>query len=179
MERPSTRIMHRVATTIPSVGRAPRTFGSLGEAARDLVGVWARSPRLAKVYLAGVLDPSLRERIMVAVSRVNACAGCTAVHERWALRAGVSDEELSAIGLGELASLDARSRAAVVYAAALAEAGFRRAPDRELVALVREQLTVDELRAVEAVARMMAFANLSANTLGRGFQRASSRLDTA
>jgi len=121
---------------------------------RNLVGVWVRSPTLARVYLAGVLDPSLRERVMVAVSHVNACAGCTAVHERWALRAGVSDEELETIGAGDLARLDERSRAAIVYATALAEAGFGRPADRELVALVHDHLTADELSAVEAVARM-------------------------
>jgi len=38
------------------------------------------------------------------------------VHQRWALRAA----ELEAIGLGDLARLDDRSRAAIVYATALA-----------------------------------------------------------
>ncbi len=122
----------------------------------------------------------LRERIMVAVSRVNACAGCTAVHERWALRAGVPAAELEAIGLGDLARLDDRSRAAVVYATALAENRFRGTPDPELVALASRHLTAAELRAVEAVARMMALANLSASTLGvtsrAGGQHAGLRL---
>ena len=114
-----------------------------------------------------MLDPMLRERIMVAVSRVNACAGCTMVHERWALRAGVSTAELEAIGLGDLARLDDRSRAAVVYATALAANRFRGTADRELIALARRHLTAAELRAVEAVARLMAAANLSASTLVR------------
>ena len=57
--------------------------------------------------------------------------------------------------------------AAVIYAAALAENRFRGAADRELVALTRRHLTAAELRAVEAVARMMALANLNASTLGR------------
>jgi AhpD family alkylhydroperoxidase len=141
--------------------------------------LWVRAPVLAGVYLGGMLDPTLRERIMVAVSRVNACAGCTAVHERWALRAGVSAAELEAIGLGDLARLDDRSRAAIVYATALAENRFRGTADRELVALARRHLTAAELRAVEAVARMMALANLSASTLGRtpraGGRQAGSR----
>jgi len=137
------------------------------EAAADIAALWVRAPVLAGVYLGRMLDPVLRERIMVAVSRVNACAGCTAVHERWALRAGVSAAELEAIGLGDLARLDDRSRAAVVYAAALAENRFCGTADRELAALARCHLGAAELRAVEAVARMMALANLSAGTLGR------------
>ena len=131
----------------------------------DLAGLFRHAPALAAVYLRDVLDPTLRERIMVAVSRVNACAGCTAVHERWALRVGVAASDLEALGLGDLARLDDRSRVAVVYATALAEERFRGVPDSELIASARRYLTARELRSVEAVARMMALANLSVNTL--------------
>jgi AhpD family alkylhydroperoxidase len=154
------------AAVVPPVP-SPCTFTSLREAAADIVALWMRAPVLAGVYLGRMLDPGLRERIMVAVSRVNACAGCTWVHERWALRAGVPTAELEAIGLGDLARLDDRSRAAIVYAAALAENRFRGTADRELAALAGRHLTAAERRAVEAVARMMALANLSASTLGR------------
>ncbi len=150
--------------TVP-LGRSPRRFTSPREVAADIVGLWLRAPALAAVYLREVLDPTLRERIMVAVSRVNACAGCTVVHERWALRVGVPVSDLEALGLGDLARLDDRSRAAIVYATALAEGRFRGIPDGELIASARRYLTAGELRAVEAVARMMALANLSANTL--------------
>lgn len=156
------------------LGLHPGTFMSPWEAAADIAALWMRAPVLAGVYLGRMLDPGLRERIIVAVSRVNACAGCTWVHERWVLRAGVSAAELEAIGLGDLARLDERSRAAVVYAAALAENRFRGLADRELAALARRHFTAAELRAVEAVARMMALANLSASTLG-GASRAGGR----
>jgi AhpD family alkylhydroperoxidase len=115
-------------------------------------------------YLRGGLDPALRERVMVAVSRVNACRGCTFVHERWARRAGVTSDDLQAIGLGDLGALGDRDRAAVAYAAALAEARFREPIAADLAARVSDQLTPDELAAVDALARMMALANLSANT---------------
>jgi len=154
------------STTLPARA-APRTFGSPLELASDVLALCRQAPPLAAAYLGGDLDASLRERVMVAVSRVNACAGCTAVHERWALHAGVSTHELDAIGLGDLAELDERNRAAIVYATTRAEARFRGAPDPELVALVRRHLTTGELRATEAVARMIAIANLSANTLSR------------
>ncbi len=101
---------------------------------------------------------------MVAVSRVNACGGCTSVHERWALRSGVSSDELAAIGLGDLAALDERSRAAVVYATARAESRFRGPAPPDVAAEAESRLTPEELAAVEAIARAMALANLSANT---------------
>ena len=60
-------------------------------------------PALAHAYLCGALDALVRERVMVAVSRANACAGCAAVHELWALGAGISTAELDAVGLGDVA----------------------------------------------------------------------------
>ncbi|HEX6228924.1 MAG TPA: carboxymuconolactone decarboxylase family protein [Solirubrobacterales bacterium] len=144
--------------------RRPRTFASPGEALRELAGAVSRTPVLASAYLQGGLEPELRERVMVAVSRVNACRGCTRVHERWAIRTGVTSKELEAIGQGDLAALDDRNRAAIVYATALAEARFRGPVGADLVADVAESLTASEMTAVEAVARVMCLANLSANT---------------
>jgi AhpD family alkylhydroperoxidase len=144
--------------------RSPRTFASAREAAADVLGVARRARPLLGTYARGDLDPALRERVMVAVSRVNACRGCTYVHERWAGRAGVSAADLEAIGLGDLDQLGERDRVAVAYAAALAQARFRRPVDPELRAAAGEHLTPRELAAVEAVARAMAVANLSVNT---------------
>ncbi len=128
------------AATSP-LGPSPSRFTSPWEAASDIAGLCVGAPILAGVYLGRMLDPMLRERITIAVSRVNACAGCTRVHEHWGLRAGVSATELEAIGLGDLARLDDRSRAAVIYATSLAGNRFRGSPDRELAALARRHLT--------------------------------------
>ncbi len=151
-----------VSTSPPS--SAPRTFSSASEALGDLAGVLRRAVPLAGIYLRGDLDPEIRERIMVAVSRTNACRGCTHVHQRWALRAGVGADELEAIGLGDLAALDERSRAAVLYATAAAEARFRQPVPADVAAYATERLTSSELAAVDAIARTMALANLSVST---------------
>lgn len=143
---------------------SPRTFASVGEAASDLLALARRARPLLGTYARGDLDPALRERVMVAVSRVNSCRGCAFVHERWAGRAGVSAADLEAIGLGEIGELDARDRVAVAYAAALAEARFRRPVDPELAAAAAEHLSPPEIAAVEAVARAMAVANLTVST---------------
>lgn len=143
---------------------SPRVFDSPGEFAGDVAAVVRRAGPLAAVFLRGRLDRRERERIMLAVSRVNACRGCTFVHQRWALRAGVSAEELQAIELGELAALDDRSRTAVAYATALAERRFRQAPPDDVAAAATLHLSPPERSAIEAVARLVALANLSANT---------------
>ena len=142
----------------------PRAFASPADAAGDLAGLMQHSRALAAAYLRRRLTPHERELVMVAVSRVNACQGCTLVHQRWALGAGASDDELRAMELGDLSELDARSRAAVVYATARAEARFRRPPPADVVAAAEANLTTREIAAVEAVARAMTIANLSVST---------------
>lgn len=162
-----------MSATVPPLPH-PRTFASAGEALSDVAAVLRRAGPLAAVYLRGRLDPGLRERVMVAVSQINACAGCTQVHRRSALRAGVTPDELEAIGLGDLAVLDERSRAAVVYASELAERRFRPPASPEVEAAAREHLSSADLAAVDAVARAMALANLtvsSAKTISTGRRR--------
>jgi AhpD family alkylhydroperoxidase len=156
-------IIRRVSVAAPA-RTGPRLFNSPWEAVHDLAAVTRRAKPLAAVYARGRLDDALRERVMLAVSRVNACRGCTFVHTRWALRSGVTTDELDAIGLDDLARLDRRSRAAVVYAIALAETRFRSSPPPDVAAAVAAELTSAEIEAVEAVARMMALANLTAST---------------
>ena len=129
----------------------------------DAIKLMLASARLYAIYGRGRVDPALRERVMVAVSRANACGSCTTVHEAWALRAGVSAEELKQISDGELLLMAPEERAPIVYATALAEAGFQRVhPDARVVA--DAYLGVERQRDVEAIARLMTFANLSVNT---------------
>ena len=129
----------------------------------DIVALTRATPRLLAIYGGGRLDPALRERVMVAVSRANGCRGCTSVHEAWALRAGVSAEELEQIGAGDFVSFSMEDRAAIVYATALAEAGFGEIP-ADIQALVDGHLDRRRQGDVEAVARVITLANLSVNT---------------
>lgn len=131
--------------------------------AADIAQLVRASPRLLAVYGCGRVDPALRERVMVAVSRANACRACTSVHEAWALRAGASAEELEQIGAGRLVSLPDGQRAAIVYAAALAEARSRLIPP-DARAVADAHLDRERQRDIEAIARLMTLANLSVNT---------------
>lgn len=145
-----------------------RRFDSLGQVARNLGGVARVSPELWRVYRGGT-SPSLRERVMVGVSRANACAGCSRVHQRWAIRAGVTDEELEALGLDDLARLDPADRAAVVYAVERSTTGFpgpvgAPSEDPEVTAAMERHFTPEEARQIDAVARGITFANLTVGT---------------
>ena len=120
-------------------------------------------PRLASIYLTARVDPALRERVMVAVSRANACRQCTRVHEAWAVRMGVPADELRSLGVGELARIPAVDRPAVVYATALAEAQFKTI-SADAQAVADEHLDRECQRDIEALARLISFANLTVNS---------------
>jgi len=141
----------------------PRRFTSLADAATTMTGVAGASIPLVRAY-RGNLDPALRERVMVAVSEANACSGCSRAHQRLAVRAGVSDEDLEALGVGDLAGLDERSRAAIVFAVDRTLSGFAGEPPPEVLEAATGQFTAGQLEEIEAVARMMTLANLTVGT---------------
>ena len=143
--------------------KRPRTY-TPRRWATDATELMRASPRLLAIYGRARVERALRERLMVAVSRANACGGCTRVHEAWALRAGVSADELEQIGAGELAGMPAEEQAAIVYATALAESGFGPIPD-DAGALADAHLDRERQLDIEAIARLMTFANLSVNSL--------------
>lgn len=166
------RTSPRSARPLPSALQGRRFEGPV-DALDALARVVREMPRLARAYRGGV-PPVRREAVMVAVSRANACSGCTTVHQRWALRAGVTVEELESIGLDDLAALDEATRAAVVYATERAGRRFRSEPEPDVTATARLRLGETQLEQVDAVARLMAFANLSLNTV-TGTVRSSRR----
>ncbi len=142
---------------------APRRFTSFAEAATNMSGVAGASIPLVRAY-RGNLDPALRERVMVAVSEANACVGCSRVHQRLAVRAGVSDEDLEALGLGDLTGLDESSRAAIVFAVDRSRSGFAGEPPPEVMEAAAGQFTTGQLEEIDAIARVMTLANLTVGT---------------
>jgi AhpD family alkylhydroperoxidase len=139
--------------------------------AREMFATTTVAPDLWKAY-RGRLPAARRERIMVAVSHANACAGCSRVHQRWALRAGVTDEELEALGLEDLAGLEPADRAAVVYAVERSTSGFpgpAGAPSRDpdVSAAMARYFNDAEVRQIDAVARAITFANLTVGSVER------------
>jgi AhpD family alkylhydroperoxidase len=126
------------------------------------------APELWRVY-RGAVSPALRERIMVGVSGANACAGCSRVHQRWALKAGVSDDELEALGLDDLARLTPADRAAVVYAVERSSNDFpgpvgAPSDDPDTAAAMALHFGPEGTRQVDAIARGITLANLSVGT---------------
>lgn len=129
-----------------------------------------RARRLRAIYVHEPIDAALREQIMLAVSRVNACRWCVHFHET---RQGVGDVGSAGAMAG------ARLRAAVAYAVARAEAGRGREPDRAAEQAFREHFDARERSDVEAVISLIMFTNLTANSVRAVGDRAALRRVTS
>lgn len=124
----------------------------------DLARLARRTPDLLRIWGRKRMDPKLREAVMVAVSQANGCRACSTAHRSWALRAGVTDDELAALENRDPAGFDRRTWAAVTWAQERAAALDRLAPPH-LEAELERLYTHQERRDLELVADAMTLAN--------------------
>jgi AhpD family alkylhydroperoxidase len=142
----------------------PRTY-RVSELARDLVRVAGRASALWSIWVGRRLSPAMREKVIVAVARVNACPMCEHAHSRMALDAGVTDAELAALEGMARDAIDRRTWLALAYARERVTADFDGAPDPETKRALDVELGPQATRDIEDVARVMTVANRIANTL--------------
>lgn len=147
-----------------SSGPIPSVY-TLPELVRDLGTVLTRVPALSAIWMTGRLPPALREKIIVAVAQVNACAMCQHAHTRMALEAGVSDAELAALENLEESAFDRRTWLAIAHARERTKANFAHVDEDASQDGVVGILGAQTQRDVEDVARVMTVANRIANTL--------------
>jgi len=147
-----------------SSGPIPSVY-TLPELVKDLGAVFTRVPALWAIWMGGRLPRALREKIIVAVAQVNACAMCEHAHTRLALEAGVSDAELAALENMDQSAFDRRTWLAIAHARERTKANFAHVDEDASHDGVIEILGAQTQRDVEDVARVMTVANRIANTL--------------
>jgi AhpD family alkylhydroperoxidase len=108
---------------------------------------------------------ALREQIIVAVAKVNACGMCEHAHTRMALEAGVSDAELAALENMDETAFDRRTWLAIAHARERTKAKFAPAVEAASQEALGQALGAQARSDVEDVARVMTVANRIANTL--------------
>jgi AhpD family alkylhydroperoxidase len=114
----------------------------------------AELPTLLAAYLGpGRIEPALRETAMVAVSQMNRCRHCTAIHSAWGAAVGM-DESAAHDRDGDLSTLAGRFARCVVAGTDLASV------ERELA----PRFSPFAVRQLAAVARAIDFANRCGNT---------------
>jgi AhpD family alkylhydroperoxidase len=67
------------------------------------------------------MEPALREQAMLTVARTNGCRYCSYIHQEWAVRSNVSDDEIAQLEGADPATFDRARWSALVYAGARRE----------------------------------------------------------
>ena len=109
------------------------------------------------------LSPAFRERLMLAVTAVNACRYCSYFHAKEALRSGVPAEQLEDLLAGEIpGDAPEEERVALLYAQHWAETNA--SPDPEAVQRLVENYGVERAEAINLALRMIRMGNLMGNS---------------
>ena len=139
-----------------------RTYRSPGELLADVRFMMGRRREIRALMDGKVVSPSFRERLMLAVTAVNGCRYCSYAHARAALAAGISREEIAALGRAMFKDSPAAEVPALLYAQHWAEMdGQPEAPvRRQVVAEYGHQV----VEMIELALRMIRAGNLTGNS---------------
>lgn len=147
------------ATTSPG-GFHKRTYTGLVDFLADARYVLQHREQIrAAMFL---LDAPFRERLMLAVTQVNACRYCSEYHAKLALKTGLPPDEVRQLLDGDADQCPPEQLTAVLYARHWAEAAGQ--PDSDVRQTLVETYGVAKAAAIEMVLRMINIGNLSGNT---------------
>ncbi len=128
---------------------------------QDLAYLFAHAPR-SRALVRGAISPAFRERLMMAVTSVNACRFCAHFHAQVALTTGISRAEIEQILDGVFTRAPERELPALLYAQHWAETNAQ--PDPAARAKLIATYGDDTAQAIEFVLRIIRVGNLLGNT---------------
>jgi AhpD family alkylhydroperoxidase len=139
-----------------------RTYRSPKGLLTDL-GYILRRRRLIRPAFRQQLSPAFRERLMLAVTAVNACRYCSYFHAGEALRSGVPADQLAELLAGEIpAGAPPEEQVALLYAQHWAEQDAR--PDPEPAQRLLDTYGPEKSDAIHLALRMIRIGNLLGNS---------------
>jgi AhpD family alkylhydroperoxidase len=134
--------------------KAPKLSGhALSSIARALT---------SKEFWTPTLDPLLKERIVLHMSKQNGCAVCSSLHMRRAERLGLSEDEVKAAQHADVAEFDEKTRAALRYA--VLRTTNSEASDEGAVRTFEAMYSAEEQAAIRSVIDTFTFNNRFNNT---------------
>lgn len=125
---------------------------------------------LRKAREAGRVSTAFSERIMLAVTYVNGCRYCSFAHTKYALRAGISQEDIQSLLNGDMGTVPAEETVALVFAQHYAESAAQ--PEPEAYQRLLDTYGPDMSRDILALIRTI----MVGNTYGNSFDALRSRL---
>ena len=149
------------ATFAPSFdGFHKRTYANLSDFLADVRYMLQHREQIrAAMHL---IDETFRERLMLAVTQVNACRYCSEFHAKQALKTGLSPDEVQQLLDGDVEQCPPEQLTAVLYARHWAEMAGH--PDPDIQQTLVETYGAAKAAAIEMLLRMINIGNLSGNT---------------
>ena len=139
-----------------------RTYHNLGEIIIDFRYIIANRKDIHVLLKGDIVNPKLRERIMLAVTSVNKCRYCSFAHSRKALSTGISREEIEELGKGMFDGSPIDEVPALLYAQHWAEMNGK--PKENVRSNVVEKYGQEKVKIMELAMRMIRTGNLMGNT---------------
>ena len=137
-----------------------RTYRSLEEIVDDISFMFSNREKIRQAMQ--MLDPSLVERLMLAVTQVNDCRYCSQYHAQLALRGGLNQKEVNAILDGTVDHCPPEQATAILYAQHWADTDGH--PDPEARHKLVETYGADKAAAIEVPLHMIKMGNYMGNT---------------
>jgi len=144
----------------PLSGYRKRTYSNLGEIIADISFMFNNRGKIRQAMQT--LDPTLVERLMLAVTQVNDCRYCSQYHAQLALRGGLGQEEINAILNGTVDHCPPQHATAILYAQHWADTDGH--PDPEARRKLVETYGADQAAAIEVPLHMIKMGNYMGNT---------------
>lgn len=148
-----------------------RIYSGIRPVLQDARTLLARRSLIPSAMRDKQLDPAFRERLMLVVTGVNGCRYCSYVHARAALEAGISPQQIEALGDAEFSGSPIDELPALLYAQHWAETGGHPAPD--VRQRIRQRHGKELFESIEAVLLMIRVGNLLGNTFDHFLHRIS------
>jgi AhpD family alkylhydroperoxidase len=139
-----------------------RTYKNLKELFSDLWFPIRNRKRLKEVANKGLISPTFRERLMLAVTAVEGCRYCSYFHAKQALKSGLTPEEISQLLSGDVDNCPEEEAVAVIYAQHWAESDAH--PDPEAVRKLQQTYGVEKTEFIHLMLRMIRLGNLLGNS---------------
>jgi len=140
-----------------------RIYSNPCEFLRDMSFIFGNYGRINAIFRGEGISPAFRERIMLAVTHVNACRFCASFHTKAALEENISREEINAILGGKFTDCPPEEHTAILYAQHWAETSGK--PNADM----REKLVAahdgDTIEAIDLVLRVIKAGNFAGNTV--------------
>ena len=140
-----------------------RTYTGVQEFFGDLCFLLARFKQVRKIMIGKGLDPAFRERLMLAVTRVNDCRHCIRFHTKAALDEGMAQEEIRQFLAGEYDHCPETQMEAVLFAERWAHAGGQ-AEAEDLKNLI-SSYGAETAQNIQIALRIIRAGNLTGNSI--------------